>query len=173
MPDPNKYWVLKGYHHHGGRLPTFFETYPDARVIWAHRDPVQVLASRVALSTELIEGLTGEEVAPKGQIPWQLVGLRATLQATMTDPLVMDPRVHHVRYQDIVADPVGRSAASTASTTYRSVPRPKRRCGLANNRGDRYGKFDSTKVIGDQIDALQAEFTPYRERFGIDVEQRK
>lgn len=171
---PNKYWVLKGFHQQ--RLAQLFEAYPDARVIWSHRDPIQVLASRVALSTELIEGLTGEEVAPKGQIPWQLVGLRATLQATMTDPLVMDPRVHHVRYQDIVADPVGtiRGFYGKYDIPFGPETEAAMRDYLANNRGDRYGKFKySTKVIGDQIDALQAEFTPYRERFGIDVEQRK
>ena len=171
---PNKYWVLKGFHQQ--RLAQLFEAYPDARVIWSHRDPIQVLACRVALSTELIEGLTGEEVAPKGQIPWQLVGLRATLQATMTDPLVMDPRVHHVRYQDIVADPVGtiRGFYGKYDIPFGPETEAAMRDYLANNRGDRYGKFKySTKVIGDQIDALQAEFTPYRERFGIDVEQRK
>ena len=47
---------------------------------------------------------------------------------------------------------------------------------LANNRGDRYGKFEySTRLltdIGEDLDALHAEFAPFRERFGVEIEQR-
>ena len=45
---------------------------------------------------------------------------------------------------------------------------------LANNRGDRYGKFVySLDVIGEDIDALHREFAPYRERFGLEIEARQ
>ena len=45
---------------------------------------------------------------------------------------------------------------------------------LKNNKGDRYGKFKySTDVIGEDIEALHEEFAPYRERFGLEIEQRK
>jgi hypothetical protein len=44
---------------------------------------------------------------------------------------------------------------------------------LRDNRSDRYGKFKySTDVIGEDIQALHAEFAPYRERFGLEIEQR-
>jgi hypothetical protein len=170
---PKKYWVLKGFHQQ--RLAHLFEAYPDAQVIWSHRDPVQVLASRIALSTELIEGLTGEDIDPRSQIPWQLAGLRATTQTAMTDPLVMDPRVHHVLYKDIVTDPVAtiRGFYGKYGIPFGPEIETAMRDYMANNRGDRYGKFEySTAVLGDQIEALQAEFAPYRERFGISVEQR-
>ena len=42
---------------------------------------------------------------------------------------------------------------------------------LANNRGDRYGKFQLLHQlltdIGEDLDALHAEFAPFRERFGV------
>ena len=45
---------------------------------------------------------------------------------------------------------------------------------LANNKGDRHGKFVySTDLIDGDIDALHEEFAPYRERFGLDIEKRK
>ena len=45
---------------------------------------------------------------------------------------------------------------------------------LKSNKGDRYGKFKySTDVIGEDIAALHREFAPYRERFGLEIEQRK
>jgi hypothetical protein len=47
---------------------------------------------------------------------------------------------------------------------------------LANNRGDRYGKFNySVQLlidIGEDLDALHAEFGPFRERFGVAIENR-
>ena len=29
------------------------------------------------------------------------------------------------------------------------------------------------RIIGEDIDALNAEFAPYRERFGLEIEQRR
>ena len=44
---------------------------------------------------------------------------------------------------------------------------------LANNKGDRHGKFRySTTLltdIGEDLDALHEEFRPFRERFGVEV----
>ena len=45
---------------------------------------------------------------------------------------------------------------------------------LRKNKSDRYGKFRySPEIIGADIQALHAEFAPYRERFGLEIEQRK
>ena len=47
---------------------------------------------------------------------------------------------------------------------------------LAQNKGDRHGKFHySTSVltdIGESIEALNEEFRPFRERFGVEIERR-
>jgi hypothetical protein len=47
---------------------------------------------------------------------------------------------------------------------------------LANNRGDRHGKFRySTSLltdIGEDLAALHEEFRPFRERFGVPIENR-
>jgi hypothetical protein len=168
-----KYWVLKGFHN--ARLDDFFATYPDARIIWTHRDPVQVIASRIAMVAELTEGLAG-------QVDWQAIAKqqlamsRASFAATMSHPLVNDPRIHHVRYQDFVADPVAviRGFYAKYDMPFGPETEAAMRAYLASNKGDRYGKFVySTDMIGEDIAALHEEFAPYRERFGIDVEQRK
>ena len=48
---------------------------------------------------------------------------------------------------------------------------------LATNKGDRHGKFEySTKLLTDagyDIDELNEEFRPFRERFDIAIEKRK
>jgi Sulfotransferase family len=169
---PKKRWALKGFH--GQRLAALFATYPDAHIVWVHRDPVQVTASRIVMAAELTEGLTG-------RVDWQalarlhLAATRAGFKATLHNPLIDDPRIHHVRYPDFVADPVGtiRGFYEQAGEPFTAEAEAAMRDYLQNNRGDRYGKFRySTEVIGEDVAALHAEFAPYRERFGLPIEQR-
>jgi hypothetical protein len=170
---PKKYWVLKGFHT--ARLAALLETYPDARIIWVHRDPVQAIASRIVLTGQLTEGLTGH-VDWKEQARIHLAASRASFQATLNNPIIDDPRIHHVRYQDFVADAVGaiRGFYHKCDVPFGPETETAMRDYLKNNKADRYGKFRySTDVIGADIAVLHAEFAPYRERFGLDIEQRK
>ena len=169
---PKKYWVLKGFH--APRLKALFDTYPDAHMIWVHRDPVQIAASRVALTAELDEGLAG-------QVDWQeqarvhLAATRAGLQRTLTEPMLDDPRIYHVRYTDFTGDPVGtiRGFYARAGVPFLPGTEAAMRDWLKNNRGDRYGKFRySADQLGVDLSVLNAEFEPYRRRFGLDIEQR-
>jgi hypothetical protein len=169
---PQRYWVLKGFH--GPRLAALFETYPDAHIIWVHRDPVQVIASRIALVGELIEGLAGH-VDWKEQAKIHLDASRAGFRSTMENPLVNDKRIHHVRYTDFVADPVGtiRGYYEYAGKAFPPETDEAMRAYLRTNRGDRYGKFRySTDLINADIHALNEEFAPFRQRFGLDIETR-
>jgi hypothetical protein len=169
---PRKYWVLKGFH--APRLEALFETYPDARIIWVHRDPVQCIASRIVLTGELVEALSGH-VDWKEQARVHLAASRPGFQATLNNPLVSDPRIHHVRYPDFTADPVGtiRGFYQKYDVPFGPDTEAAMRSYLQNNKADRYGKFRySTDVIGADIQALHAEFEPYRQRFGLEIERR-
>jgi hypothetical protein len=169
---PRKRWVLKGFH--SARLEQMFATYPDATLIWTHRDPVQVIASRIVMAGQLDEGLTG--VVDWRQTARDYLALsRASLRTTMASPFVDDPRVHHVRYPDFVRDPVGTIAAfyDRYGLAFSGEFEHAMREYLASNRSDRYGRFSySLDVIGEDVDALDEEFAPYRERFGLDIERR-
>jgi len=170
---PKKYWVLKGFH--GQRLPEFFATYPDARIIWTHRDPVQVAASGTAMMVDLVEGLTGR-VDVKEQADACLTRTRANIANTMKDPMISDPRIHHIRYVDFVADPVGtiRGFYEFCGVPFTPGAEQAMRDYLKNNPGDRYGKFKySTDMLHADIDVLNHEFAPFRERFGVPIEKRK
>lgn len=170
---PPKRWVLKGFH--GRRLRALFDTYPDARIVWVHRDPVQVLASQIVAFGQINESLAGT-------LDWDqyakntIEGSRANFHAYLTDPLVEDPRIHHVRYRDFVTDPV---ATIGGFYDFAGVPLPATaekamRDYLVTNRGDRYGKFAySTDVLPVPVPELHTEFAAYRERFGIDIETRR
>jgi hypothetical protein len=167
-----KYWVLKGFHQR--RLKALFDTYPDARIIWIHRDPVQAIASRIKLSGELAEMLTGK-VDWAAYAATHREAARASFAETLRDPLVSDPRIHHVPYRQFVTDPVGtlRGFYEQAGVAFTPEAEQAMRDYLARNRADRYGKFRySTDLIGADIETLHAEFAPYRERFGIEIERK-
>jgi hypothetical protein len=169
---PKKYWVLKGFHQ--TRMRALFEAYPDAHVIWVHRDPVQVIASRIVLSGELAEMLAGE-IDWKAHAAVHREAAIAGYLATLKDPMVDDPRIHHVRYRDFVGDPVGalRGFYEKGGIPFGAETEGAMRDYLANNRADRYGKFRySTDVIDADIEALHAAFAPYRERFGVEIEHK-
>ena len=172
---PAKYWVLKGFH--GFRLREFFDTYPDATLVWLHRDPVQVAASRTMMMADIMEGISGP-VDLKTTAALHLDLTRASIANTMSNPLTDDPRILHVRYLDFVADPIGtiRRYHRFSGRTLTSAAEDAMRNYLAHNTGDRHGKFRySTTLltdIGENLGALHEEFRPFRERFGVEVENR-
>jgi len=168
---PKKRWALKGFH--GPRLQAFFDTYPDARLIWTHRDPVQVTASRIGMAAALTKAFARGVVDVKEQAAIHLAATRAGIEDTMNNPLVDDPRIHHVRYTDFIADPVGTVGKfyDFCGIEFTAQAEQAMRDYLANNRGDRYGKFRySADDIGVDIQQLNREFAPYRERFGLEAE---
>jgi hypothetical protein len=169
---PQRRWALKGFH--GPRLAELFDAYPDARIIWIHRDPVQVIASRIKMAGYIAEGLIGTvDWAEQARI--HLAASRASFQATLVNPWVGDPRIHHVRYQDFARDPVGtvRGFYEFAGCPWTQGAERAMRDYLAGNRADRHGRFVySTDLIGEDVAALHREFAPYRARFGIDIERR-
>ena len=169
---PKRKWVLKGFH--ASRFPAFFDAYPDARVLYIHRDPVQSIASRIQMTADLTEGLTGTvDMAEQSRLHTSLG--RAGFHAILANPMIDDPRIHHVRYQDFMADQVAtiRGFYDFAGTVLSADAESAMRAYLAASRGDRYGKFRySTDLIDGDVQALHDEFAPYRARFGIDIEQR-
>jgi hypothetical protein len=170
---PERRWALKGFHSE--RLPALFETYPDAAVVWIHRDPVQSLASRIKLMGQMVEGLTGRVDWAEQACTHLSIG-RASFHAALANPLLDDPRIHHVRYPDFVADPVGllRGLYACVGLPFGAETEAAMRSYLATNRGDRHGKFEySTDLIGEDLAPLHAEFAPYRQRFGLEIENRR
>lgn len=168
---PKRHWALKGFH--SPRLAALFGTYPDARLIWIHRDPVQAIASRIKMAADLNEGLTGG-VDIKAIAPIHVAAGRASMQATLQNQFLDDPRILHVRYPDFIADPIAliRRFYAFADQTFTAAAEAEMRSYLANNKGDRYGKFCySTDLIGEDIESLHAEFEPFRRRFGLEIEK--
>jgi hypothetical protein len=169
---PPKRWVLKGFH--GARLVELFDAYPDARVLYIHRDPVQVTASRIQMALDLHEGLTGEaNVEEQARI--HLAASRAGFHAILQNPMIDDSRICHVRYPDFMADQIQtiRAFYDFADIAWSAEAESSMREYLKSNKGDRYGRFRySTGLIGEDVARLNDEFAAYRGRFGLEIEQR-
>lgn len=139
--------------------------------------PVQVAASRTMMMADIAEGMVGP-VDLHAEAKKHLEMTRASIANTMTNPLVDDPRILHLRYTDFIADHVGavRRYYAFCGRELTAEAESAMRAYLADNPGDRYGKFRySTQLltdIGEDLDALHAEFRPFRERFGVPIENR-
>src|SRR3546814_2312359 len=77
-----------------------------SHLVWLHRDPVQVAASRTMMMADIMDGIVGV-IDLKAEAKMHLAMTRASIDNTMSNPLVDDPRIHNVRYSDFVAAPAG------------------------------------------------------------------
>lgn len=165
---PPKYWVLKGWHTR--RLAALFQTYPDACIVWVHRDPVEVIASQITAFGQINECLVGS-------LDWdawaraQLETARQNMLAILDEPLVDDPRIAHVRYPDFSRRPVEtiRHFYEKYGIPFSAETETAMHEWLGKNPGDRYGKFVySTDVLPNDVEALHDDLAAYRQRFGLD-----
>jgi hypothetical protein len=168
--SPGGRWVLKCPDHLFA-LDALRTVYPDARLVFVHRDPVKVLLS-VAKLTEVLRRpftrrLDPREIGRQESARW-LEGTRRML-AVGDDAGLAEP-VHHVHHAALTADPVG-----TVAGVYRHFGLPldpdvagaiaRFAGGLPNGGyGPRNYRFEDH---GLNADAEREKFRCYVERFGI------
>jgi len=164
-------WIVKGAAHYT-QLAEALEAYPDAIVLWMHRDPVKAIPSRLELEATTAEGITGQPVDRAARASVQLAAARRSLEAVLSDPLVDHPSVFHIRFGDWVGDPVAtiRKVYQHFDLEFTREAEERMERWLANpkNRSDRYGKFRySLEPFGMSAEEMDEMFRSYRERFEI------
>lgn len=106
------HWVLKCPDHIFA-LPAIRAVYPDARLVFVHRDPLAVLASVARLTEVLRRPFTRRidriEIGREDSERW-LAASELMIAAAADEPPFAEP-VLHVHYADLVADPPGAVAA--------------------------------------------------------------
>jgi hypothetical protein len=111
LPDAPKRWVLKNPSHLFA-LDALLAVYPDALVIQTHRDPVTAIASVCSLTAQATAGwsevFTGDVIG-RDQLELWASGLERFSAARARHDQV---RFFDVRYEDLVADPVGTAEAA-------------------------------------------------------------
>jgi hypothetical protein len=156
-------------------LDALQDVYPDARIVWTHRDPLAVVASMTSLMATLL-WLRSDRVdsAAIGKSAVRSVGFMLKRAMALRDEARLPPeRICDVRYQDFLADPIaavagvyshfGLSLDGEAEARMRAylAARPKHR------HGEHAWRFDRT---GLDLEEARRRFQAYRERFGVRAE---
>jgi hypothetical protein len=169
--QPTGHWVAKGIYHQFA-LDALFEAYPDALCIWPHRDPVQVHPSIMAITAVLYGGITNWQMDFQALGPAFVESIAASLAETMKNPLVDDPRIFHVDFQDLTSDPVDviRRAYGHWQMDYTPEFDSRMRTWLADpaNASNRYGRYDyALEPFGLSREMIETAFEGYSRRFGL------
>ncbi len=105
LNDPEKRWVLKNPSHMTA-LDALMTVYPDALVVYTHRDPTVCIASSASLSAETTAGhsttFTGETIGRTQLDLWS----RAYHAYHDARPRYDDAQFAEVAFADLVADPL-------------------------------------------------------------------
>ena len=167
-------WALKAPSHLWA-LDALLDVYPDARIVWTHRDPLAVVASMTSLMTTLL-WLRSDRVdaAAVGQGAVRSIGFMLKRAMALRDAAGLGPdRICDVRYQDLLADPIAAVARVYAhfEIPLHADAEARMRAYLAARPRQRHGahgwRFDWTGLDADEA---RRRFAPYRERFGVPAE---
>ena len=107
-PTPTTRWVLKAPSHLSA-LPLVFATYPDARVVITHRDPLRVIGSLADLMATL-HHMHAEHVDHAVLVEFMAMGLELQMDGVTAerDAGALPPdQISDVIYHDLTKDPLG------------------------------------------------------------------
>jgi hypothetical protein len=164
-------WVLKTGGHMWG-LAHLLETYPDARIVFTHRDPVESMTSYASLTT-LVRAMGSDdvdrkEIARDWTARLQKVVSRTLLVRTVRD--YPDAIFYDVKFSDFVADPFG-----VVTWIYAAFDIPmsaeaetRIRAFIDDNPKGKHGDHVYTpEEYGVDPAAVHESFTDYIERFDL------
>lgn len=165
-------WNLK-MPSHALYIPTLLEFYPDARLIWTHRDPFTATGSFCSLISVAHRGYIGkvdvEWIAEN--YPWQAAE-HANRIMDVRDALGED-RVIDVHYADLLRDPIGtmRSLYAALGDPFTVQAEAGMRAWLTDNPQDKFGKHEYRLAeFGLSPKALAPRFERYLARYDIERE---
>jgi Sulfotransferase family len=165
-------WNLK-LPSHALNVPTLLKTYPDARLVWTHRDPLTAVGSFCSLLSLAHQGFLG-------RVDHQWLGENCPWQAEQHANRLMDARdqvgedrIIDVHYADLMRDPI-----RTMRTLYRGLgdeftPRAEMgmRTWLADNPQDKFGRHEyQLAKFGLTPELVRPRFARYLARYEVERE---
>jgi len=176
-PDdhPAPSWVVKAPSHLGS-LDLVFATYPDARVVMTHRDPLRVMGS-LADTMATLHWMHSDRVAHADLVALLCMGVEIQMNnvtAVRDSGSLPAEQITDVVYKDLVADPIG-----TVTNLYRAWGTTLSDEGLGRLRayvdarhmnrevGEHQYRFEDT---GLDLAEHRAIVAAYQERFGVPSE---
>lgn len=162
-------WNLKKPSH-SLYLEYLFKVYPDARVIWTHRDPYTAtgsLASLISLSHMMF----------MGKVDHQWLGENYSNQAIEHANRIMDFRdkfgedkIIDVHYADLMTDPIGATRKLYAQLGDEFTPEAEAgiQAWVDDNPQDKFGRHEyKLAQFGLSVEALAPKFERYLSRYDV------
>ena len=172
--NPGPRWVLKTGAHMWG-LEHLLATYPDARIVFTHRDPVKTMTSYSSL-TALVRSMGSDEVDPLEIAADWTKRIKHVLEhaiAVRTERDYPDAIFYDMYFHDFVEDQfaeiekiygaIGLPMTETGADAMRAfiADHPKGKDGIHRYSPEEYG------IVPEKI---REEFRPYLERFQLQPE---
>ncbi|MGZ8762052.1 MAG: sulfotransferase family protein [Acidimicrobiia bacterium] len=169
-------WVLKAPGHLLA-LDALYATYPDARLVVTHRDPLETVPSSISLSvTARPDSLTtawsgvGESLGAYFARLWvEVLGLMVDRLGDFRDRRP-DIVVHDLHYRDLVADPVGAVRAIYAHWGDELTPGAEQRMHeyVASHPKGRHGNHRyAVSDFGLREHDVRSRFADYCDRYDV------
>jgi hypothetical protein len=165
-------WVCKdpSTPHH---LDALFDVYPDALCVWPHRPLAEIYASNVALRAVVFDTIRGRPGDWSSQAQEHARSNRAAYDRLLANSLIDDPRVLHISFRELSADPIAvvRKVYAKHGLPFGEGFETRLKTWLADpeNQTDRYGRYPYTyEAFGLDKKWIQSLFADYSKRFGLD-----
>jgi hypothetical protein len=165
-------WNLK-MPSHALYIQTLLEVYPDARLIWTHRDPLAAtgsLCSLISLSHRGFRGKVDSEWIGRNY-PWQAV--QHAERAMDARDAVGEDRIIDVHYADLLRDPIAAIAKLYAQLgdDFTGAAEASMRAWLEDNPQDKFGRHEyKLAQFGLTPQKVAPLFERYLARYDIERE---
>lgn len=165
-------WNLK-MPSHGLWLPTLLKIYPDARLIWTHRDPLTVVGSFCSLMTLSNMGSTDKNHAEwiSENYFWQAVEHANRIMDTREK--LGHERIIDVHYADLIRNPIPTMRLLYKALGDELTPEADARmkAWLDDNPQDKFGKHEyKLKQYGLTEDEVLKRFQRYLSQYDVEPE---
>ena len=163
------HWILKAPRHLFF-LQALLNAFPNAGIIWLHRDPCQAISSMSSLS-HLLRSNYSEVSNPKetGKI-WFNESLENLRTAMDTRRAVGDERFYDLQYSDLMSNPIPEviKIYSHFGLTFSPEMETALKNWLTNNPQHKHGKHEySAQQFGLEVETIRKEFAFYTNYFNI------
>lgn len=162
-------WTLKAPSH-ALQLGALTRTYPDARLILLHRDPVTLAASVCSLITTLTGAFSSADHSRYIAEHWVALLERCINAADAFRRENPDVKIVDVQYSDLARDPIAaiRRIYAAFGDSAEGQPIEAMRAHLAARPKNRFGAHGYAPAdFGLNTSALRERFRTYTERYGV------
>jgi hypothetical protein len=167
---PGRRWILKSPDHLFA-LDDIKKVYPDARLVFVHRDPVRVLAS-VAKLTEVLRRPFARSI-DRVEIGHQVCTSWIDGAQRMSGPVRSSESVLHLHYRQIISSPLDavRAVYQHCDLVLTAEAEERMRNWLRTGaRGERSRRRYDLAEFGLDSHQLRDRFARYTDTFGVEIE---